>query len=80
MQIKGRNWWGKRPKNSWSARNKMHSSLKRMMNGVDVMSEFKVVQTDDRVEVFCEGVLIGECESYELDAICELLRVDYEDG
>lgn len=36
MKIKGRNWWGKRPKNSWSAKNKMHSILKSMRNGEDM--------------------------------------------
>ena len=35
-RIKGRNWWGKRPKNSWSAKNKMHSILKAMRNGDDM--------------------------------------------
>ncbi len=38
-KIKGRNWWGKNPKNSWTARNKLHSSLKRMKIGDDMANE-----------------------------------------
>lgn len=38
-RIKGRNWWGKRPKNSWSAKNKMHSILKAMLNGITYFTD-----------------------------------------
>ena len=82
MKIKGRNWWGKRPKNSWSAKNKMHSILKAMRNGEDMthdLSDYKVVQIDDRVEVYKDDVFVGECEAYELDAVCQFLNVDYEE-
>jgi hypothetical protein len=45
------------------------------------MSEFKVVHDTelDRVEVFYEGEKIGECEGYELDAICSMVHVVYEE-
>lgn len=46
----------------------------------DAMSKFKVIQIDDRVEVYKDGKLIGECESYELDAICKWLGVEYEES
>lgn len=38
IRIKGRNWWGKRPKNSWSAKNRMYSILRNKDNGVYEMS------------------------------------------
>ena len=41
------------------------------------MDEFKVVQIDDRVAVYINGELIGECEAYELDFICRWLGVEY---
>ena len=78
-KIKGRTWWGKNPKNNWTARNKLHSSLKRMGIGVYDMDEYRVVQIDDRVEVYKNGELVGECESYELDFICRWLGVEYEE-
>lgn len=40
---------------------------------------FKVIQIDDRVEVYYEDTLIGECEAYELDEICRLVNVAYEE-
>lgn len=29
-KIKGRNWWGRGLKNSWSSRSRLHSSMKRI--------------------------------------------------
>ena len=43
------------------------------------MSDYKVVQIDDRVEVYKDGELIGQCEAYELDHICYLIGVEYEE-
>lgn len=39
IRVKGRTWWGKNPKNNWTARNKLHSSLKRMGIGDDMANE-----------------------------------------
>ncbi len=40
----------------------------------------KLVQTDDRVEVFNDkGESILTCEAYELDAIMRALGVEYEE-
>ena len=33
----------------------------------------------ERVQVFKNGELVGECESYEVDAICTFLEVQYEE-
>lgn len=41
--------------------------------------KYNVVQEDDRLAVFLEGVLIGECESYEIDALCNMLGIPYEE-
>ena len=78
IRIKGRNWWGKRPKNSWTAQDRMYSILRNKDNGVYDMV-YKVVQTDDRVEIYKDGELVGECEAYELDYICRILEVEYEE-
>ncbi len=40
---------------------------------------YKVIQIDDRVEVYKDDRLVGTCEAYELDAICQFLNVDYEE-
>lgn len=43
------------------------------------MSKYKVVHDIelDRIEVWQDGELIGECEGYEVDAICGFLEVEY---
>lgn len=42
------------------------------------MENYKVVHINDsRVEVYKDNELVGECEDYELDAICEFLGVEY---
>ena len=40
---------------------------------------FKVIQTDDRVEVYKDGELVLECEAYELDFIVRALGAEYEE-
>lgn len=40
---------------------------------------YKIVQVDDRVEIYCDGELVGECESYELDHICWIIGIEYEE-
>ena len=47
-KIKGRKWWGKRLKNSWSGQDRMHSSLMR------------IIGTDQQVEEFLKGDTIGK--------------------
>ena len=43
------------------------------------MTKFKIIQADDRVEIFKDDEKIGECEAYELDYICRLIGVEYEE-
>jgi hypothetical protein len=33
----------------------------------------------DRVAVYKDGVFVGVCEAYELDAICQFLNVQYKE-
>ena len=41
----------------------------------------KVVQTDDRVEIFDDdGKSVLTCEAYELDFIVRALGAEYEEG
>lgn len=44
-----------------------------------VYKMYRVVQNGDRVKVYLDDELVGECEAYELDAICEFLDVEYEE-
>lgn len=41
---------------------------------------FKVIldEETDRVEVYKDGKLVGECEAYELDAVVQFLEVAFE--
>jgi hypothetical protein len=40
--------------------------------------KYKVLQIDDRVEVYKDGELVLECEAYELDFIVRALGAEYE--
>ena len=40
---------------------------------------YKIVLKDDRVKIYYDGELIGECESYELDHICRIIGIQYEE-
>lgn len=44
-----------------------------------VYKMYRVVQNGDRVKVYLDDELVGECEVYELDAICKFLDVEYEE-
>ncbi len=49
-KINGRNWWGNGLKNSWSAKNKMHSNL------------MKITEFDQQVKEFLKGDNIGKAK------------------
>ncbi len=69
IRIKGRNWWGKRPKNSWSAKNKMHSSLKAMRNGEDMPELFNMTRDE-----LIKKIRLLEAINGSLEESLELLK------
>ena len=40
---------------------------------------FKIKRIGDRVEIYKDGELISTCEAYELDHICYVVGVEYEE-
>ena len=69
IRIKGRNWWGKRPKNSWSAKNKMHSILKAMRNGEDMTELF-----DETKEALISKIRLLEATNESLEQSLRILE------
>lgn len=45
----------------------------------DHLRDYIVTREDDRIEVHLETVKIGECEAYEVDALCKMIEVKYQE-
>jgi len=59
----------------------MNNESENVENGVTPSYQFSVYHDIevDRVFVYRNEELVGECEAYELDAICAYLGVRYEE-
>jgi hypothetical protein len=47
MKIKGRKWWGKNPKNSWKAWNKIGKDIRKIISCEKELDEYEKGDTED---------------------------------